>query len=79
MCFKITLAILWFCFSSNFSCSSQNTKRYLPGTVLYFYYFFLQITRIVSTELISCVIYCMFIIIYFGNLGYGFSLVISKL
>lgn len=56
-------------------------ERSLPGTVLYFYCFISQISRIVSTEQLSLLLLCRiwYICYYlFWYLGYGFAVVIPK-
>lgn len=67
MCFKITLSMMCcFFFSPSFlqtSVAATKPQRSLPGTVLYFCYFISQITRVVSTELVSK--YFLFLLLTF--------------
>lgn len=69
MCFKITLSMMCCFFSPSFlqtSVAATKPQRSLPGTVLYFCYFISQITRVVSTELVSK--YFLFLLLtFFGG------------
>lgn len=77
LCFKITFRCFFFSFKLQLQ--QPKLKEVFALHSIVFLLFHLKITRVVSTELLSCEIYIMFVIIYFGNLGYSFSLVIPKL
>lgn len=79
LCFKILLALLCNFFQVKFQQPNLRGLCLAQYCIFYYYYFILLITRVVPTELISCVIYCMFVINYFGDLGCGFTLAIPTL